>query len=49
MSDLNSRGLFVDPYNPCVANMVANGKQINITWHIDAFKILHVGSDEVKN
>ncbi len=29
-------GLVVNPYNPCVANMVTkSGKQLTVVWHVD--------------
>ena len=31
LSDLNSIGLVINPYDPCVSNMMVNGKQITIT------------------
>ncbi len=32
----------VNPYDPCVANEIINGKQMTITWHVDDLKVLHV-------
>ncbi len=32
----------INPYNPCVANTIINGKQVTITWHVDDLKVLHV-------
>ncbi len=34
----------VNPYNPCVANRIVNGKQHIITWHVDDLKYSHVDS-----
>ena len=31
VSDLNSRGFIIDPYDPCVPNVMINGTQITIT------------------
>ena len=44
---LKSRGLIINPYDPCVANMMVNGNQITIIWHVDDLKILHTDADEV--
>ena len=40
-------GFEVNPYDPCVANKMANGSQITVTWHVDDLKILHKDSGEV--
>ena len=48
LSDLNSIGLVINPYDPCVSNMMVNGKQITITWRVDDLKISHIDADEVK-
>ena len=45
--DLKSRGFIINPYGPCVSNIMINGKQITITWHVDDLKTLHVDADEV--
>ena len=47
MSDLNSIGFIIKTYDSCVSNMMVNGKQRTIPWHIDYLKILHVGADKV--
>ena len=40
-------GLVVNPYDWCVANKMVNGKQLNIVWHVDDLKILHVEENVV--
>ena len=40
-TDLEKNGLKVDPYEACVANKIANGEQMTITWHVDDLKIFH--------
>ena len=47
VSDLKSRGFIINPYDPCIANMTINGKQMTMTWPFNDLKILHVGADEV--
>lgn len=42
VSDMKSIGFELNPYDPCVANRVANGKQLTICWHVDDLKISHV-------
>jgi hypothetical protein len=39
---LEDRGFKLNPYDPCVANKVINGKQFTITWHVDDIKLSHV-------
>jgi len=40
--DIESIGFEVNPYDPCVANRIVNGKQHTITWHVDDLKSSHV-------
>ena len=47
MTDLKSRGLIINPYSPYVSNMMINGKQITITWHVNDLKTSHVDTYEV--
>ena len=35
-------GYKVNPYDPCVANKMINGKQHTISWHVDDLKSSHV-------
>ena len=39
--DLEEMGFVVNPYDPCVANMMVNGAQITVCWHVDDLKISH--------
>ncbi len=32
----------INPYDPCVANAIINGKQMTMIWHVDDLKVLHV-------
>ena len=32
----------VNPYDPCFANKMVNGKQLMITWHVDDLNASHV-------
>ena len=45
--DLESQGFVVNPYDPCVANKMVNGKQLTAVWHVDDLKISHVDSKVV--
>jgi hypothetical protein len=40
--DIESIGFKVNPYDPCVANRIINGKQHTVTWHVDDLKSSHV-------
>ena len=39
-----SIGVKVNPYDPCVANRIVNGKQHTVTLHVDFLKSRHVDS-----
>ena len=41
-NDLVSKGCTINPYDPCVANKMINGKQHTVLWHVDDLKISHV-------
>ena len=45
--DLKENGFEINPYDPCVANKMVNGKQLTITWHVDDLKVSHVDSKVV--
>ena len=42
--DIESDGFEINPYDPCVANRMMNGKQCIICWHVDELEISHVAS-----
>ncbi len=39
---IESQGYIVNPYDPCVANKMIEGKQHTISWHVDDLKASHV-------
>ena len=41
VKSLNRHGLKLNPYDGCVANKIVNGKQINICFHVNDYKISH--------
>jgi hypothetical protein len=47
MSNLESTGFKLNPYDPCVANKTVNGTQMTICWHVDDLKVSHVDPKEV--
>ena len=42
VSDIKTIGFKLNPYDPCVANRMVNGKQHTIVWHVDDIKSSHV-------
>ena len=44
---LLSLGFKINPYDPCCANRVVNGKQMTIIWHVDDFKVSHAEEKEL--
>jgi Reverse transcriptase (RNA-dependent DNA polymerase) len=46
-STLQEMGFKLNPYDPCVANKMINGKQCTIGLYVDDNKISHVDSDVV--
>jgi hypothetical protein len=47
LKDLEDNGFELNPYDPCIANKVINGKQFTITWHVEDLKLSHVDSKVV--
>ena len=43
-ADLENYGFEINPYDPCVANKMVNGKQLTISWHVDDLKASHMDS-----
>jgi hypothetical protein len=39
--DLESEGYVINPYDPCVANKMINGKQMTVGLHVDNLKVSH--------
>jgi hypothetical protein len=42
--DFEEFGFIINPYDPCVANRMVNGKQHTVTWHVDNLKSSHINS-----
>jgi hypothetical protein len=47
VSNLESIGFKLNPYNPCVANKTVNGTQMTVCWHVEDLKVSHVDPKEV--
>jgi hypothetical protein len=41
VADLTSLGFELNPYDPCVANKIINGKQITVCWHVHYLFVGH--------
>ena len=46
-TDLQEFGFELNPYDPCVANKMVNGKQMTASWHVDDVKCSHVDPKQV--
>ena len=47
--DIESIGFQVNPYDPCVANRIIDGKQHTVTWHVDDLKVSHKSVEAMTN
>ncbi len=47
VANLESDGFVLNPYDPCVANKVVDGKQMTVCWHVDDLKVSHCDPDQV--
>ena len=47
VNDLESYGFHLNPYDPCVANMDINGKQMTVVWHVDDIHASHEDPFEI--
>ena len=45
--DIEAYGSHINPYDPCVANKMINGKHMTVVWHVDDLAMSHVDSYEV--
>jgi hypothetical protein len=48
VDDLQAYGFELNEYDPCVANMMVNGAQMTVTWHVDDLKISHKQGGEIE-
>ncbi|KAI2509413.1 Reverse transcriptase (RNA-dependent DNA polymerase) [Fragilaria crotonensis] len=47
VENLKDMGFELNPYDPCVANCLIDGKQCTVAWYVDDMKISHVDPDVV--
>ena len=45
--DLESIGFVVNPYDPCVANLMQGGTQLTVGWHVDDLKMSHTKKEVI--
>ena len=41
MKYIKSIGFVLNPYDPCVADKIADGLQVTVVWHVDDLKVNH--------
>jgi hypothetical protein len=41
LDDLVEQNFDINPYDPCVANNMQDGKQLTVCWHVDDLKASH--------
>ena len=46
VTDLKSIGFEINPYDPCIANKIVEGKELTVVWHVDDLKVSHVSSSQ---
>ena len=39
VKDLEQYGAVLNPYDPCITNMMIDGHQMTVTWHVDDINI----------
>jgi hypothetical protein len=47
IKQLKEMGFEINPYNPCVANKLIDGKQMTVRWLVDDLMISHVNQDKI--
>ena len=47
LTDLRGKGFELNPYAPCMANKMIEGKKMTVLWHVNDLKVSHVEPKEV--
>jgi hypothetical protein len=47
IKELKGMGFEINPYDPCVANKLVDGKQMAVRWHVDDLMISNVNQDKI--
>ena len=45
VGDLEAYEFRINPYDPCMANKMVDGKQSTVCWHIDDLKLSRVNKN----
>lgn len=45
--DLTAMGFELNPYDPCVANKMVDGKQLTVSWHVDDLTVSHANESAI--
>jgi len=49
VAELHDMGFTINPsYDPCIANKMVNGSQMNVQWHVYDLMISHAAEDNIK-
>ena len=46
---MRGKGFGLKPHDPCVANKIIGGKQMEVCFHVDDLKVSHVNPKKVYN
>jgi len=49
MADIQGISFKLNPYDPCVANKLVDGKELTLVWHVDDIKASHCSKQVVSN
>jgi hypothetical protein len=49
VSEFKSMGFVVNPYDPCIANMIVDGHQLILRWHADDLMISHIDMSAIND
>jgi hypothetical protein len=47
--ELKSMGFVINPYDPCIANKIANGHQLTLRWHVNDLMISQVDMSAIND
>ena len=48
LTNLESRGFELKPYDPCIVNKTINSKNFTITWHVENMRLSHTENKVVE-
>jgi hypothetical protein len=47
VKELKEKGFGINPYDPCMANKLVDGKKMTVRWHVNDLMISHVNQNEI--